>query len=299
MNILLTGASGLVGTALQTWLAGAGHRVVSLRRGGGAGQPSWDPAAGRIDLAPAGPLDAVIHLAGETVAQRWTAAARGRIRDSRVTGTRLVAEALARMPERPRVLVCASATGFYGSHGEEWVEEGSPAGRGFLAEVAQAWEGAADPARAAGLRVVHARLGIVLSRRGGALAKMLPIFRLGLGGPVGNGRQYWSWIALEDAVAVLARALTEESWRGPLNVVSPGPVTSREFARVLGRVLRRPAFLPVPGVAVRAMFGEMGRETLLGGVRVRPRVLLERGFPFAYPELEGALRGELGPGSGR
>ncbi|MFM1767891.1 MAG: hypothetical protein RJA22_420 [Verrucomicrobiota bacterium] len=299
MNILLTGASGLVGTALQAWLTGAGHRVVPLRRGGGPGQPSWDLAAGRIDLAPAGRLDAVIHLAGETVAQRWTSAVRARIRDSRVTGTRLLAEALARMPERPRVLVCASATGFYGSRGEEWVDEASPAGRGFLSDVAQVWEAAADPARAAGIRVVHARLGIVLSRRGGALAKMLPIFRLGLGGPVGNGRQFWSWIALDDVVAVLARALTEEAWRGPINVVSPGPVTSREFARVLGRVLRRPAFLPVPGLAVRAMFGEMGRETLLGGVRVRPGVLLESGFRFEHPELEGALRGELDPGSGR
>lgn len=299
MNILLTGASGLVGTALQARLTAAGHRVVPLRRGGGAAQPSWDLAAGRIDLAPAGPLDAVVHLAGETVAQRWTSSARARIRDSRVTGTRLLAEALARLPAPPRVLVAASATGFYGSHGEAWVDEASPAGQGFLADVARAWEGAAEPARAAGVRVVHTRLGIVLSRRGGALAKMLPIFRLGLGGPVGHGRQYWSWVALEDVVSVLARALTAEDWRGPINVVAPAPVTSREFARVLGRVLRRPAFLPVPGLAVRAMFGEMGRETLLGGARVRPGFLLQRSFPFEYPDLEQALRAELSPGSGR
>lgn len=294
MKVLLTGASGLVGSALQPALLAAGHEVLPLRRRASTGPgAAWDPEAGRIDLDGAGSIDGVVHLAGETVAQRWTASARRRIRDSRVAGTRLLCEALARRVERPRVLVCASATGYYGDTGDAWVEEGSPAGTGFLAEVTRDWEAAAEAARAAGIRVVHVRLGIVLSRRGGALAKMLPAFRLGVGGPVGSGRQWWSWIGLDDAVRVFVNALEQDTWRGAINAVAPAPVTSREFARVLGRVLHRPAFLPVPAFAVRIAFGQMGREALLAGARVRPAGLLRHGFAFAHADLESALRAAL------
>lgn len=288
MNLLVTGASGLIGSAACVALAAAGHTVIPLRRNASQG-PTWNPTAGQINLTSAGTLDAILHLAGETVAQRWTTAARKRIRESRVEGTHLLCEALARLPQRPRALVCASAIGFYGDRGEEMLEESSAPGSGFLAEVTQAWETACAPAVAAGLRVVHLRFGIVLARQGGALAKMLPVFRLGLGGPVGSGRQYWSWIALDDAVAVLQRAVEDETWRGPINVVAPQAATNREFTATLSRVLRRPAVLPVPGIAVKFLCGEMGREMLLGSARVRPARLLATDFGFRFPNLEGAL----------
>jgi uncharacterized protein len=292
MNILVTGASGFVGSALIPRLTGGGHRVVPLRRapGGNNAGPMWNPDAGQVRLESAGPLDAVVHLAGENIAQRWTAAAKQRIRASRVDATLLLCEALARLPQLPRVLVCASATGFYGDRGEAVLDERSGLGTGFLAEVCQAWEAAAEPARQCGIRVVHLRLGIVLARHGGALARMLPAFRLGLGGWLGMGRQFWTWIELEDLLRVVELALQDDRLSGPVNAVSPEAATNADFTRALARTLHRPAFLPVPAVAVELVFGEMGREALLASARVRPARLLECCFEFRFPELAAALK---------
>jgi hypothetical protein len=291
MNILVTGASGFVGSALIARLTSGGHRVLPLRRAanGGKAGPTWNPRAGQIHLEPAGELDAVIHLAGENIAQRWTRAARARIRASRVDATRLLCEALASLPQPPRVLVCASATGFYGDRGDEVLDERSAAGTGFLPEICQAWEAAADAARQRGIRVAHLRLGLVLARHGGALARMLPAFRLGLGGRLGAGRQYWSWIAMEDLLRVVDRALQDDRLSGPVNAVSPAAITNAEFTRALAQALRRPAFLPVPAFAVRLLFGEMGREALLASTRARPARLAEHDFEFRFPKLDEAF----------
>jgi uncharacterized protein len=295
MNILLTGASGLLGTALLSRLRNNGHVVVPLRRAATPkqGEPTWNPASGQVDLG-AFPCDAVVHLAGENIAQRWTEEAKARIRTSRVEGTRLLSEALARAAQPPRVMVCASATGIYGDRGEQIVEEDSGSGTGFLAEVCQAWEAAAAPARQRGIRVVHLRLGIVLTRQGGALAKMLPAFRLGLGGRLGCGQQYWSWVFVEDVLGVVELALSDEGLNGAVNTVAPEAVTNAAFTTALARVLQRPAVLPVPAFVVRAAFGEMGQEALLASCRVQPTRLLQAGFKFRFPALEGALRHLLG-----
>ena len=297
MNILVTGASGLVGSSLVTFLTGRGNRVIELQRHS-AGSPSdgatWNVRTGQIELSPAGPLDAVVHLAGENIAQRWTPAAQERIRSSRIDGTRLLSEALAKLPQRPQVLVCASATGIYGDRGDEILDEQSPPGTGFLAEVCRAWEAATAPAETGGIRVVHLRFGVVLTPRGGALAKMLPPFRLGLGGPVGSGRQWWSWIALDDLLGAIRHALANEQLRGAVNAVAPSPVTNREFAKTLGAVLRRPAFLPAPAFALKLLLGQMAKEALLASARVQPAKLQATGFHFQFPELEPALRHLLG-----
>ncbi len=296
MNILVTGANGFIGSAVVSRLTKNGHRVVPLRRAasGGEAAPTWNPQAGQICLESARPLDAVIHLAGENIAQRWTAAAKARIIASRVDATRLLCKALVKLPQPPRVLVCASATGYYGDRSDEVLVEDSSPGHGFLAEVCQAWEAAAEPARLCGIRVVHLRLGIVLARSGGALAKMLPAFRLGLGGRLGSGRQFWSWICLEDLLRVIELALGEQSLRGAVNAVSPLAVTNAQFTRALARAVRRPALLPIPAVAVKLFFGEMGRDALLGSARVRPARLIESGLAFRFPELEAALNHALG-----
>lgn len=295
LNILVTGASGFIGSALVSRLANGGHRVVPLRRAsrGSAAGPTWNPQAGHIRLEPAGSLNAVVHLAGENIAQRWTTAAKQRIRASRVDATGLLCEALARLPHPPRVLVCASATGFYGDRGEEVLDEKSAPGTGFLPEVCQAWEAAAEPARERGIRVVHLRLGIVLARHGGALAKMLPAFRLGLGGRLGTGEQYWSWIALGDLLQIVERALDDDALTGAVNAVSPEAATNVRFTNALARSLSRPAFLPVPAFAVKLLFGAMGREALLASARVQPARLLERGFMFCLPGLDAALNSAL------
>ena len=295
MNILVTGASGLIGRAASSALAADGHRVTPLRRGAGGGGPTWQPEKGEINLAPASPIDAVLHLAGEGIAQRWTPTVKQRIRESRVQGTRLLCEALAKLPQPPKALVCASATGFYGSRGDEWLDESSAPGTGFLADVCQEWEAAAAPAFKAGVRVVHLRFGIVLAKEGGALAKMLPAFKLGLGGRLGDGRAWWSWIAIDDLVRVIQLALTDDSLSGPVNAVAPNPVTNAEFTRALGRVLHRPAILPVPRFVIQTVFGEMGREALLGSARVRPAVLSKHGFIFQHGAIEPALHAILHP----
>ena len=297
MNILITGATGLVGAATTTALARAGHNVVPLgrpRAGVAPRSPFWDPEANLVDLTNAGPLDAVVHLAGESIAQRWTPAVRARIRDSRVGGTRFLAEALAKLATPPQVMISASATGFYGNRGEEVLEESSAAGAGFLAEVCRDWEAAAGPLTARGVRVVHLRTGIVLDVHGGALGRMLPAFRFGLGGRLGGGNQFWSWIAHEDLVRAIEHILARDSLAGPINAVSPQAVTNREFTATLGRALRRPTVLAMPALAVKLLFGEMGRETMLSSARVWPRRLLASGFAFRRPTLEDALRSLLG-----
>jgi uncharacterized protein len=294
VRLLVTGASGLIGSALAR-RAGEAHEIVRLTRSqpSGPGEFRWDPAAGDIDPVAFEGVEAIVHLAGETVAGRWTEDKKRRIRDSRVLGTRLLAETAASRDPLPRVLVCASAIGYYGDRGDQRVTEATPPGEGFLAGVVQEWERAADPARAAGIRVAHLRFGIVQSPRGGALRTQLPLFRLGLGGRVGSGRQYVSWVAIDDVVAAIEHALGSERLSGAANVTAPEPVTNAEYARTLGRVLRRPAILPAPAAAVTLALGEFAGE-ILTGQRVLPDRLLEDGFEFRYPELEGALRHVLG-----
>lgn len=301
MTIAVTGASGLIGRALTHFLTTGGHTVVRVGRGAAAGASSqlrdveWDPAAGRLDPRGLEGVDAVVHLAGANVGERWTAEHRRAILDSRVQGTRLVAETIARMARPPRVLVSMSAVGYYGDRADEVLDEGAPRGRGFLADVASAWEAAADPARAAGIRVVHPRLGIVLTPAGGALAKLLPPFQLGAGGPIGSGRQWWSLIGLDDVVGVLHAMVAREALAGPVNVVMPDPVRSADFARALGRVLRRPALLPTPAFALRLALGrQQADEMLLASQRVVPTRLLDAGFTFRQATLDAALRFELG-----
>jgi uncharacterized protein (TIGR01777 family) len=241
-------------------------------------------------------VDAVVHLAGHNAASqnRWTEAHKARIINSRVQGTRLIAERMVAASSRPRVLVCASATGYYGNRGDEWLEESSSPGKGFLAEGCQAWEAAADAARAAGIRVVHLRIGVVLGANGGALAQMLPWFRWGLGGRLGSGKQWWSWITLEEVAHVIGFALENSTLQGPVNTVSPQPVTNEEFTRILARTLRRPAWAPAPAFFLRALYGEMADELLLASARVRPAALQRAGYIFQAPELAGALAGILG-----
>jgi len=255
----------------------------------------WDPEKGVFDPALADEAEIVVHLAGEPIAAgRWSPEQKRKILDSRVRGTRALAEALAARTEPPRVLICASAVGYYGNRGEEELSEGSPAGTGFLAEVTRAWEEAAEPARAAGIRVVHARLGVVLSTEGGALAKMLPVFRLGLGGRLGDGKAWMSWIHLEDAARALWHLMHDANLSGPVNLCSPQPVRNREFTRELARALHRPAILPVPGTAIRALLGEMGTQLLLGSVCAHPEKLRSGTFQFRHPELPDALANLLG-----
>ncbi len=293
MRVLVSGASGLIGKALTATLVGRGDRVIRLVRRPPVGldEVAWDPKQGSFDRSCAEGADAVVHLAGEGVGSgRWSAKRKAEIRSSRVDGTRLLAEGLSRLETPPRVLVVASAVGFYGSGGDQEKTEKSPPGGGFLSEVCQAWEAAAELAVASGIRVVQLRLGLVLSATGGALSQMLTPFRLGLGGRLGDGRQWTSWTTIDDVVRIVEEALDDHRLRGPVNAVSPEPVTNADFTRTLARVLRRPALLPVPSFALRLAFGEMADELLLSGSRVVPKVLEEAGFQFAYPELEGALR---------
>lgn len=297
MRILVTGSSGLIGSALVSSLTSGGHSVTRLvRTEPQPGRPEvrWDPAAGWIDTAGLEGHEGVVHLAGENITGRWTPAKKARLRDSRVKGTRLLAESLAKLTQPPRVLVCASAVGYYGDRGEEILREESAAGRGFLAEVCRQWEAAAQPAAEKGIRVVLLRIGVVLSPKGGALATMLLPFRLGLGGKIGSGKQYISWISLDDLVGIIEYALTTESLRGVVNAVAPQAVTNLEFTKTLGRVLRRPTLFPMPAFAARLALGELADELLLASARVEPARIRAAGYQFRYPELEGALRHLLG-----
>ncbi len=298
MIIAVTGSTGLVGSALVTALEADGHLVRTLVRRevrDSEREIRWDPAAGTIDAAELNGLDAIVHLAGENLAaKRWNERFKQEIRDSRVLGTRLLAETLAKLPNKPDVFVSASAVGFYGDQGDAAVDETAANGGGFLADVCREWEAATQPARDAGIRVVNLRLGVVLSPDSGALAKMLTPFKLGLGGVIGSGQQVWSWIALVDLVAAIRFALENTSLAGPVNAVAPQPATNREFTKTLGAVLSRPTIFPMPAFVARLALGEMADEMLLSSIRVEPRKLLDAGFSFQQPQLDGALRNELG-----
>lgn len=294
-RIGVSGAGGLVGRAVVDALRARGDEVRPLvRRPAGAGEIHWDPAQGRLAPEDLAPLHTVIHLAGEPIAAgRWTPDRKRRIRESRVHGTRLVAEAMASLQRGPRHLICASATGYYGERGDEPCVENDPPGEDFLSGVCAEWEGAAAVARTAGIRTVHCRIGVVLSTEGGALPRMLPVFRWGLGGPLGSGRQYWNWIELGDLVRIFLRAADEEDLEGPVNAVAPEALPCARFVGELGRVLHRPAVLPVPAFALRAVLGEMA-DALLCSTRAVPQRLLERGHAFTHATLAGALDALLG-----
>lgn len=299
LTVVVTGASGLVGTALRHFLTTGGHRVVRLTRGRGAGGPDvrrWDPARGELDPAALQGADAVVHLAGASIAGgRWTPERKRAILESRVKGTDLLARALASLgPDGPRVLVSASAVGYYGNRGDERLDEGSGGGGGFLADVVKAWEAATLPASRAGVRTVLLRTGVVISPAGGALGQMLLPFKMGVGGRIGSGRQYLSWIDLDDLVGAVLHALRSPVLSGPVNATSPNPVTNAAFTDALGRVLGRPTLLPVPSLAVKAAFGQLGEEALLWGQRVVPSRLLHAGFGFEFEGVEDSLRFQLG-----
>jgi uncharacterized protein (TIGR01777 family) len=296
LNVLVSGSGGLIGSALVPTLTNEGHPVVRLTRSEATEDDAvrWDPLTGAIDAARLEGIDAVVHLAGENIVGRWTPAKKARIRDSRVRGTRLLAETLAGLPAPPSVMVSASAIGYYGDRSDELLTEESGPGSNFLSRVSQEWEAAADPAREAGIRVVHPRFGIVLSTNGGALGTTLPIFKLGGGGRIGSGGQWWSWVAIDDVAGAIFHALTTDSVSGPMNVGSPNPVTNAEYTRTLGRLLNRPTVFPLPTPAARLILGQVADELLLASARVEPAKLKETGYEFRYPELESALRHLLG-----
>jgi uncharacterized protein len=297
MKVAITGASGLVGSALTGALAAAGHRVIKVVRapkGRGSGlEVHWDPDAGTIDAIALRGADAVVHLAGYSISKRWTPEVKALIRESRIKGTGLIARTVAGLDPKPRVLVCASACGIYGDRGKEMLNEESAPGKGFLADVAVQWEAAAQPARDAGVRVVNTRFGIILAPDGGALKAMRMPFQTGLGAKFGSGRQWWPWVAIEDVVGAIRLAVEGDALSGPVNVVSPQPVTNAEFTKAMGRALSRPACLSVPKWAVKPLLGEGAIETLLYSQLVAPVKLQQAGFVWQFPELQAALRHEL------
>ena len=298
MRVAVSGSGGLIGSALMKALTGSGHDVLRMvRRALFPGEKAvrWDPGAGGVDVAGLEGVDAVVHLAGENIAAgRWNTARKAAIRDSRVTGTRHLCEALADLSNPPKTLVCASAIGYYGGRGDNVVTEDSPAGTGFLAEVCRDWEEASAPAARKGIRVVVLRIGMVLALDGGALSRMLPVFRAGLGGVLGSGSQYVSWIARDELPAIVLHALSREDLRGPVNAVAPRPATNRELTEAIGKLLSRPVLFSVPAFALRIALGEMADVLLLSGCRAVPRRLEETGYRFLYPELWGTLRHLLG-----
>ena len=292
MRVTVTGGSGLVGTRLVEALRARGDEVTLLSRSGAGGAVAWDPLAGPAPAAAFEGADAVVHLAGEPIAQRWTRRAREAIRASRTIGTANLVTGIAAAPEPPRVLVSANAVGYYGDRGDERLTEDSAPGRGFLAEVCVAWEHAALAARSLGARVCVLRSGVALDRRGGALAKMLPPFRLGVGGPVAGGRQYVAWIGVADLCGLYLAALDDDRYDGAVNATAPAPVTNAELSRALGRALHRPAFAPVPAAALRALYGAMA-EIVTGSQNAVPARALALGYSFEEPDLDAALASAL------
>jgi hypothetical protein len=298
-RILVSGVSGPIGAALLPSLMASGARIARLARAGsGASQASasetipWDPAQPIAANAVSG-FDIVIHLAGESIVGRWSAAKKAKIRDSRVLGTRNLAEALAQAKSKAQVFVCSSAVGYYGDRGDQVLGEESAPGAGFLADVCREWEAATQPAAAAGIRTVQIRTGVVLSPKGGALAKMLTPFKMGVGGRIGSGRQWMSWVDVEDMVGAIHHILKTDSLHGPVNMVAPKPVTNAEFTKTLASVLSRPAILPVPSFAVKLAFGEMGETVLLASQRVEPAQLVASGYPFRFSDLRSSLENTL------
>jgi uncharacterized protein (TIGR01777 family) len=290
VKIVVSGASGLIGSALVPALEAAGHEVKRLvrREAQAAAEIAWDPASSTLEADALQGVEAIVNLSGATIGRRWTEARRREILDSRVDTTALLARIAAALDPTPAVLVCASGAGIYGDRGDEILTEASEPGSGFLADVVRAWEAAADPAREAGIRVVNLRQGIVLAKEGGALDRMLLPFKLGVGGRVGSGRQWWSWVALDDITAAYTFALGADL-AGPVNLSAPNPVTNEQFTKALGKALRRPTVLPLPTFAARAAFGQMGEEMLLGGQRALPARLLDAGFEFAAPTIDAGL----------
>jgi uncharacterized protein len=297
MTVAISGSTGLIGSALVESLRSDGHRVRRLVRsqtGTRSQHVTWNPATGTLDPQALADVDAVVNLAGENIGERWSREKKRKIRDSRVKGTRLLASTLGRLSPPPRVMLSASGVGVYGDRGDELLDEESPAGQGdFMAEVGREWEAATEPAEQAGVRVVKTRFGVVLSPKGGALPRMLTPFRFGVGGRIGSGKQWMSWIALPDLVSALRFAIRNTALEGAVNVTSPNPVTNADFAATLGEVLRRPALIPVPAPALRLVYGEMAEVTLLASQRMYPGRLLAAGFSFRYPELADALRAVL------
>jgi len=292
MKILIGGSHGLVGTALIKSLETEGHEIFRLVRHAPTSKTEveWSPDRYSIALARIEGFDAVVNLAGESIAEgSWTEDKKRRIRESRVKGTKLLGDALANLAVPPKIFVCASAIGYYGNRDDELLTETSAAGDDFLAKVCAEWEDATALATEKGIRVVNARFGVILDTNGGALKKMLPPFRMGVGGKVGSGKQWMSWIALDDVVGGIQFALANDSIRGPVNFVAPVPVTNAEFTKTLGKVLSRPTILPIPAFAIKFLFGEMGEALLLGGQRVAPERLVAGGYEFSYPQLEQAL----------
>ncbi|MCI3240329.1 TIGR01777 family oxidoreductase [Streptomyces spinosisporus] len=294
-RIAVAGASGLIGGALARSLAADGHEVVRLvrRPPRTKDEVRWDPEAGRVDAAGLAGCEAVVNLAGAGVGDsRWTDTYKARIRSSRVLGTRALAEAVAGLETKPRVFVNGSAMGYYGETGERAVDESAPPGEGFLPELCVEWEGAAAPAQEAGVRTVFTRTGLVVSRAGGAWGRLFPLFRAGLGGRLGDGRQYWSFISLHDEVAAIRHLMDTDGLSGPFNLTAPQPLTNREITAAMGRVLHRPTLFPVPAPVLRSVLGEMAGD-VLGSARVVPKRLLESGFTFAFPDIDGALKAAL------
>jgi uncharacterized protein (TIGR01777 family) len=288
MRITITGASGLIGSRLVKQLEQRGDEVTTLSR-----TTNWNPNAGPAPAELLEGRDAIVHLAGENVAQRWTDASRKAIRDSREIGTRHLVEGIARTDAKPKALISSSAVGYYGPHGDERLDEDTPPGNDFLAEVCVAWEREAQKAEALGLRVVTVRTGVVLDSEGGALSKMLLPFKLGGGGPVAGGNQYMPWIHVDDVVGIYLAAIGDATWNGAINATAPEPVTNKTFSKALGRALHRPAVTPIPGAAIRLLFGDMA-EIVTKGQRAVPRRTLELGYTFQHPDLDEALRAAVG-----
>ena len=296
LRIAVTGATGMLGSTLTPVLSAAGHRVIPVSRHVVPAGIVWDPLNGMLNPSDLAGVDAVIHLAGESLAEgRWTADRKVLLRQSRTASTQLLASAMASLPQPPAVLICASAIGIYGNRGDDVLDETSAPGSGFLAALVRDWEASADPAREAGIRVVHARFGVILAREGGALAKMVTPFKLGLGGPFGDGQQWLSWVAMADVLGMISAALTLPELSGPINVTAPEPLRNRDFVAALGQELGRPAVVPIPAFALRLALGEMADEALLSSARVLPRRLEEARFVFRCPELKTALHQALGP----